>query len=286
MRGLPAWTEGARTRLNAVIRRRIAGGEFEAAHRRIFEAPGRRWFAPSDPIWRVHADASMFVGGIRALLLQSLHPRAMAAVSQHSGFRGDPWGRLHRTSAFLATTTYGPVELAEKLIGRVNRIHAAIAGTTADGLTYRADEPALLTWVHVAEVDSFLAAHQHFGAAPLEGTARDRYVAQTATIARRLGVPDPPTSAAELADCLAGYRPELSLTAAAREAAELLLHHPPLSGVELLGYRPIAAGAVSILPPWARRQLELAMLPITERVIIRPVARGAVSGLRWAMTAS
>jgi hypothetical protein len=116
------------------VRRRIAGWDYRRAHARIFEAPGPRWFSEADPIWRVHADASMLVGGIRALLLQSLHPRAMAAVSRHSGFRGDPWGRLQRTSAFLATTTYGTITAAERMITAVNRIHFTIAGTTTDGL--------------------------------------------------------------------------------------------------------------------------------------------------------
>ena len=163
-----------RTGMAAVVRRRIAGPDFEAAHTRIFEAAGPRWFSPEDPIWRVHADASMFVGGIRALLLQSLHPRAMAAVSQHSGFRGVPWGRLQRTSAFLATTTYGTVPAAERMITAIKRIHSRIEGHTADGLPYRADEPELLAWVHVAEIDSFLTTHDQFGASPLSATERDR----------------------------------------------------------------------------------------------------------------
>ena len=195
-----------------MVRRRIAGSDFESAHTRIFDAPGPRWFTPDDPIWRVHADASMFVGGIRALLLQSLHPRAMAAVSQHSGFRGDPWGRLQRTSAFLATTTYGSIPAAERMIAAINRIHAGIEGRTADGIPYRASDPELLAWVHVAEVDSFLATHDQFGASRLTDPERDRYVAQAAETARRLGVIDPPTTVAEMAATLQAYRPELRMT--------------------------------------------------------------------------
>lgn len=274
-----------RWRAAAALRRRVAGSDFETAHTRIFDAPGPRWFTENDPIWRVHADASMFVGGIRALLFQSLHPRAMAAVSQHSGFRGDPWGRLQRTSAFLATTTYGSISAAERMISAVNRIHARISGTTQDGLPYRANEPELLTWVHIAEVDSFLTAHDHFGNSPLTGAERDTYVAQTATIARRLGVPDPPLTESELADCLASYRHRLRMTEEAREAADLLLRDPPLEGVERVGYASLALGAVSILPAWARVELRLPTLPITERLVARPVTRTTLRGVRWAMAA-
>lgn len=268
----------------AVVRKRIAGPDFESAHTRIFEAPGPRWFAPEDPIWRVHADASMFVGGIRALLLQSLHPRAMAAVSQHSGFRGDPWGRLQRTSTFLATTTYGTIPAAERMITAINRIHSRIEGHTADGLPYRADEPELLAWVHVAEIDSFLTTHDQFGASPLTAAERDRYVEQAAGTARQLGVLDPPTTVAGLAAVLESYRPLLRMTPEAREARDLLLKHPPLSAFEQVGYRSMTAGAIASLPAWARPMLELPTLPITDRMISRPVTRTTLAGLRWALT--
>lgn len=272
-----------RIRAAAVVRSRIAGPDFESAHTRIFDAPGARWFSPADPIWRVHADASMFIGGIRALLLQSLHPRAMAAVSQHSGFRGDPWGRLQRTSAFLATATYGSIAAAERLIGAINRIHAGIEGRTSDGLPYRASDPELLGWVHVAEVDSFLTAHDHFGARPLSESERDRYVSQAAGTARRLGVLDPPTTVAEVTQLLQAYRAELAMTAEAREARDLLLRNPPLSPFEQIGYRTMAAGAISTLPAWSRVLLELPTMPVADRVISRPAARVTLRGLRWAM---
>ena len=273
-----------RNRTAALVRSRIAGSDFESAHTRIFDAPGPRWFTPDDPIWRVHADASMFVGGIRALLLQSLHPRAMAAVSQHSGFRGDPWGRLQRTSAFLATVTYGTIPAAERLIAAINRIHAGIEGLTADGIPYRASDPELLAWMHVAEVDSFLTTHDQFGASRLAEPERDRYVAQAAETARRLGVIDPPTTVAEVAATLQAYRPELRMTSEAREAMDLLLRHPPLSPFEQVGYRSMTAGAISTLPAWCRVLLELPTLPIADRMISRPVTRTTLAGLRWALT--
>ena len=116
-----------RKQLAKAVRDRIAGPEFLEIHEQIWYTPGPRWFAETDPIWRVHADTAMFVGGIRALLLQSLHPVAMLCVSQHSGFRGDPWGRLQRTSRFLATTTYGTVAHAERSI-RIVRPGSSSAG--------------------------------------------------------------------------------------------------------------------------------------------------------------
>ncbi|MBA3528344.1 MAG: DUF2236 domain-containing protein, partial [Propionibacteriaceae bacterium] len=105
-----------RATLAKAVRDRIAGAKFEQTHAAIWHTPGERWFTEQDAIWRVHADTSMFVGGIRALLLQSMHPIAMLGVSEHSGFRGDPWGRLQRTSAYLATTTYGAISDAERSI--------------------------------------------------------------------------------------------------------------------------------------------------------------------------
>jgi uncharacterized protein (DUF2236 family) len=272
-----------RARVAASVRHRIAGPDFAAAHQRIWHTPGARWFTEKDPIWQVHADVAMFVGGIRALLLQSLHPVAMAAVSGHSGFRGDPWGRLHRTSHFLATTTYGTIDDAERSIARVNGIHRRVRGRTPEGKAYRADDPDLLAWIHLAEVDSFLASHQAFGEDALDDADADAYVAQTGLVATKLGVLDPPRSVRQLADQLAGYRPLLRSTAPAREAADLLLHDPPIAGLERAGYTFLAAGAVSLLPMWARVELSLPSLPTTDRLVTRSVTRAALRTLRWAL---
>ena len=110
------WDTRARTQLAHALRSRVAGDDAAEKAAVIWGAEGERWFTPEDPVWRVHADAAMFPGGIRALLLQSLHPLAMAGVAGHSGFKGDPWGRLQRTSEFLATTTFGTIEHAEQQI--------------------------------------------------------------------------------------------------------------------------------------------------------------------------
>ena len=152
-----------RGRIGAAIFERVAGPQGRE-RRALIGAPGERWFAEDRPIRRVHGDSAMFVGGLRALLLQSLHPLAMAAVAGHSGYRGDPWGRLQRTSYFLAVTTFGRASDAQQAIARVRAIHERVTGTAPDGRPYAASDPHLLTWVHIAEADSFLSAYSRFGA--------------------------------------------------------------------------------------------------------------------------
>ena len=276
--------DAGRVELAQAVRDRIAGPEFQAVHERIWYTPGPRWFGDQDPIWRIHLDTSMFVGGIRALLLQSLHPVAMLGVSQHSGFRGDPWGRLQRTSRFLATTTYGTITDAERSIAVVRAIHRRVKGTTSSGRKYRADDPHLLGWIHAAQVDSFLTTYRFFGAEPLDETDADAYVRQSGFVAAKLGVVQPPQTVAELDAVLAAYRPELKLSPAAKQAAEMLLKDPPLAGAQRFGYAILAAGAVSTLPTWARTALMLPILPTTDRLVARPLTRTALGTIRWALT--
>jgi uncharacterized protein (DUF2236 family) len=274
-----------RGRIGAAIIERVAGPRAPSHARRIHQAQGERWFAEDRPIRRVHGDSSMLVGGIRALLLQSLHPLAMAAVAQHSDFRGDPWGRVQRTSYFLAVTTYGRTSDALQAIARVRAIHERITGIADDGRPYAASDPHLLTWVHIAEADSFLRAHTHFGSRPLDQAGRDGYVADMAKIGAELGVPDPPRTEAGLADRIEAYRTELAATAHAREAARFLLIQPPLPVIARPPYGVLAAAAVSLLPGWARRPLYLPRLPVTETVLVRPAGHAMVQAIRWATTA-
>ena len=276
--------DARRAELAQAVRDRIAGPEFQAVHQRIWYTTGTRWFGEQDPIWRIHLDTAMFVGGIRALLLQSLHPVAMLGVSQHSGFRGDPWGRLQRTSRFLATTTYGTIADAERSIAAVRAIHRRVRGTTSAGRPYRADDPHLLGWIHAAQVDSFLTTYRVFGAEPLDESETDAYVRQCGFVATKLGVVNPPQTVAELDEVLAGYRPELKLSPAAKDAAEMLLRNPPLAGPQRFGYAILAAGAVSTLPIWARSTLLLPTLPATDRLVTRPLTRSALGTIRWALS--
>ncbi|MFF5447238.1 oxygenase MpaB family protein [Streptomyces sp. NPDC012888] len=273
----------ARGRLGEALFSRVAGPEGAANRARIHGTPGARWFAPEDPIRLVHGDASMFVGGLSALLLQSLHPRAMAAVAAHSGYRGDPWGRLQRTSTFLAFTTYGTAEDAQRAVDGVRAVHQRVRGRTRDGEPYRADDPHLLEWVHVAEVDSFLRAYQQYGARPLDAAERDAYVAATARVGRALGVVRPPVTEAELAERIEAYRPELRGTEEARAAARFVLLRPPLPWPARLPYAVLAAAACALLPPWARRALGLPLLPRAERWCVRPAGAVITAVIRWAM---
>lgn len=217
-----------RQRIGAALFERVAGDEGPARRERIWASAGERRFGPDSAIFRVHSDASMFVGGIRALLLQSLHPLAMAAVDRHSGYRGDPWGRLQRTSTFLAETTFATIEHGDQAMAVVRSVHDRIEGIAPDGRPYRASDPHLIRWVHVAEIDSFLRAHDRYGAEPLDAAGRDAYVADAAHVARGLGAVDVPETVAELDAVLAGYRPELQNTEAARRTAQFILLRPPV----------------------------------------------------------
>jgi uncharacterized protein (DUF2236 family) len=263
----------------------VAGPDGPARRRVIHDPADERWFAADRPIRQVHGDTSMFIGGIRALLLQSLHPLAMAAVAGHSDYRGDPWGRLQRTSYFLAVTTFGGARDAQEAIARVRAIHQRITGTAPDGRPYAAADPHLLTWVHIAEADSFLRAHTRFGAQPMDQAGRDGYVADLARIGAELGVPDPPRTESELAARITQYRGELAATAQAREAARFLLFSPPVPVLARVPYGVLAAAAVSLLPGWARRPLRLPRLPVTEATVVRPAGQAMTHAIRWAITA-
>jgi uncharacterized protein (DUF2236 family) len=274
-----------REALASVIRDRLAGPDAEERARTFREADGPRWFAEDRPIRRVHGDVATIVGGVRALLLQTLHPLAMTGVARHSGFREDPWGRLQRTGEFLAATTFGTAEQAEEAVARVRRVHRRVRGTAADGRPYDANDPHLLLWVHVAEADSFLAAHQAFGATRLTPAEADGYVADLAVVGRALGVPDPPMSVAELRQALASFRPELRAIPEARATVRFLVAAPvPLAA--RAPYTALFAAASSLLPWWARWELRLPILPVTDRTLIPVGAQMVVRTMRWVLTPS
>lgn len=272
-----------RERLGQALFLRVAGPDGPRHRERIHFREGPRWFEAGSPITRVHGDAAMFVGGMRALLLQTLHPTAMRAVSEHSGFRGDMWGRLHRTSTFLAVTTFGVTDDAEEAVAAVRRIHDRVTGTLPDGTPYAASDPHLLAWVHAAEADSFLRAHQVYGRRPLDQAGRDEYVAQVGEVGRLLGVLEPPTTEAELADVLEAYRPELRGTPEAREAVRYLLLRPPLPLAARAPYGVLAAAAIGLMPRWTRVPLRLPYLPVSERTVVRALGGLATGTIRWAM---
>jgi uncharacterized protein (DUF2236 family) len=273
--------ERLRAQVGDALFLRIAGPGGYAERDRIHLTPGPRWFAPDSPIRRVHGDSATFVGGLRALLLQSLHPLAMAGVAGHSGYRGDPWGRLARTSTFLGYTTFATAEHAQEMVDRVRAVHERVRGKAPDGRPYRASDPHLLTWVHVAEADSFLAAHQRYGEKALSADEADEYVAQSGQVARALGADVVPATVAELADCIKSYRAELEATPAALDAARFLLREPPLPWSARGPYHLLAAGAVALLPAWARSQLRVDSR--FSRVLGGPAGGLAVRAVRWGM---
>ncbi len=263
---------------------RVAGAEGAARRARIHDAPGPRWFAPDRPIRTVHGDASMFVGGLRALLLQSLHPLAMAGVAGHSGYRGDPWGRLQRTSYFLAVTTFGAATDAADTVAHIRAVHERVRGRAPDGRSYSASDPHLLRWVHLAEIDSFLRAHRRYGAVALDDAACDGYVGDAAVVAREVGVPEPPVTVAELAAQLDAYRPELQGTPEARSTARFLLLHPPLPLAARAPYALLASAAVGMMPRWTRRPLGLPDLPLLDATGVRLAGHAVTGAIRWAMS--
>jgi uncharacterized protein (DUF2236 family) len=218
-------------------------------------------FGPDSVAWRIHADPAMLIGGLRALLVQGLEPRAMAAVDQHSAFREDPWGRLERTTHFVVATTYGDTAAAEEAAAVVRRVHAHIHGVDpVTGEAYAANDPELLLWIHAVEVESFLLAYRTY-AGRVTSADGDRYVAEMARVAELVELPPgrAPRTEGELRDYLRSVR-GLRATPAAFEGLRMVLF-PPMD----LRYRPLWAipttAAVAILPGYARRLYRIPWFP-------------------------
>ena len=228
-------------------------------------------YGPDSVTWRVHADPSMALAGLRALLLQALHPFAMSGVAQHSDFRQDPWGRLFRTADFVGVTTFGTTQQAHRAAARVRGIHRKLAGIEPEsGRAYRVDDPELLRWVHCVEVESFLSTAVRCGLR-LSRAERDRYYAEQRTSAALVGLDAAtvPASVEQMAAYFREVQPQLRATAAARDAARFVLW-PPMPALVRLGTpaRPawvaLAGAAAAMLPRWARRMYGLPGLPTTD----------------------
>ncbi|QYY27921.1 MULTISPECIES: oxygenase MpaB family protein [Cupriavidus] len=239
-------------------------------------------FGPDAVCWRVHADfPAMLAGGVSALLMQTLHPLALAGVWDHSTFRADMQGRLGRTAQFIAGTTYGSRADAMALIARVRRIHSHIRGSGLDGRPYAADDPALLTWVHVAEVSSFMAGYLRY-VGPLGNAEQDRYYDEVAQIAELLGASDVPRSSAAIAAYLEAMRPQLEASARTREVARLVMKMPVANPMLLPAVRVMAYAGIALLPDWARRMLDLDG-PSIRRPASLAGMRVLAPTLRWAL---
>ena len=236
-------------------------------------------FGPGSVSWRVHADPLMAVGGLRALLLQSLHPVVAHGFAAHSGYREDSWGRLLRTADYVALTTFGSTGQVEAVAAHVRLAHAGSAFVDpGDGSRRRIDEPELLLWVHVCLVDSMLAVTRRGGLA-LSGAEADAYVSEQVRAAELIGVDAAvaPRSRADVEDYLAEVRPGLSLSRPARDAVATVLAPPIHPLLELLtparmGWSSLAAVAFACLPPCAR-----AMFPAPLRMGSAVVPQAAVT---------
>ena len=242
-------------------------------------------FGPDSVSWQVHGDfTSMLIGGISALLLQALHPLALAGVWDHSNFREDLLGRLRRTGQFISGTTYGSRADADWLIDKVKTIHLRVTGTAPDGRAYAASDPTLLTWVHVAEVHSFLQAHLRYRNPQLSEADQDRYYAEIALIAERLGATQVPRSRAEVAAYLAAVRPELLCDERSLEILRILLNAPAPSAFAAPAAKLLMQAGIDLLPDWAQEMLGQHISPARSRVIysgvhsLAPVLRWAVRG--------
>jgi uncharacterized protein (DUF2236 family) len=219
------------------------------------EAADDGFFGPASVAWRVSTDLASPVAGLRSLLMQALHPLAMAGVDQHSGWRRDPAGRLAATSAYLATVTFGERAVARQAAARVRRIHDHVRGTdTVTARPYAAGDPALLLWVHAALVQSSLAAVWAFGT-PLSAEDSDHYVEEMMVAAELVGVPSPlvPASVAELERYVASVRPGLSCTPAAAESMAYLLDPPGVDEEIAEIWQDLRDAAIAVLPEWARQ---------------------------------
>lgn len=281
LHAVDGWLTALRDSMAATLRARVAGPDAATRREEILGAPGEPWFPADSPVRIVHSDPAMFVGGLLAVFRQTMHPLAMAGVAQHSRYREDPWGRLHRTGYFLGAVTFGSRETADRAIAAVRVIHERVSGVDRTGRAYAANDPRLLLWVHCTEVESFVAAHRAYGAERLDRSAYDRYVAEMATVAAALGSDPAPQSREELTEALRAFRPELGATPEARQAARYLIAPPGLSVAERVGYLPLVAAAIALLPIHVRIGLRLPVTPVSDRVVVPPVTAGTLRIARW-----
>jgi uncharacterized protein (DUF2236 family) len=238
-------------------------------------------FPRGSVIWRVHGDVtSMMVGGIAALLTQMLHPMALGGVWDHSNVAEDMIGRLRRTARFIAVTTYGQRDAAMAAIERVKKIHQQVGGTLPDGRTYRADDPHLLAWVHVAGAINFLDSWRRYGEPGMSPADQDRYLAESGEVARLLVADPVPQTRAAAEALIRDFRAELVSDQRARAFRDLVLKAPVASLTESPVQLLLMNAAIDVMPDFARAMHRL------QKPLLTPFLRGATQGLastvRWA----
>ena len=234
---------------------------------------------PDSVSWRVIGDASAFVGGIRALIVQAAHPEVVAGVEQHSSYRSDPLGRLSRTSVYVTETTYGAMPEVEAAVAMVRRAHAPVRGRSERDRSYRASHPELAAWVHNVLTDSFLRAYQAYGPRQLSADEADRFVEEQTRIGALLTSADLPTTADGLARWIVDH-PDIAPSDAMESAIEFL-QDPPLPVGVGIGYRILADAAIATVPSRLRT-----LVGVRDRPLGETVGRTSVAALRWALGSS
>lgn len=242
-------------------------------------APDPGAFGPESVTWPVMGDVATFVGGIRALLIQSAHPEVVAGVADHSRYQEDPLGRLSRTSAFVTATAFGATPEVAEAVAIVQRAHRPVRGRSHRDREYSAVNPDLAAWVHNVLTDSFLTTNQVFGRSRLSTADADRFVHEQTRIGTKLGSDPLPDTAAALAQWLVTH-PEIEASPAMRDTVRFL-KRPPLPWPVRLVYRVLFAAAAATIPPRIREIMGLRRYPgaIT-------LGRLATGTLRWMLGAS
>ena len=228
----------------------------------------RGLFGPESIAWRVHADfISMMIGGISSLVLQALHPQALAGVWDHSSFRKDLKGRLGRTAYFIAATTYGSHEMAYEIINKVNRIHKHIHGSDEYGKPYMATDPHLLAWVHLTETLSFLEAYQSYRQPKLTRKEQDQYFKEMKVLGEMLGAHNLPDTLKGTQEAIESYLPELNYGERAQSIIQLLDDFP--SNLQSKPFVKLISKAGFInLPSWAHAKLNKPIPSTLEKVLV------------------
>ncbi len=187
----------------------------------------RGLFGPESVAWKIHADfISMMIGGISSLILQALHPQALAGVWDHSSFREDLKGRLGRTAFFIAATTYGPTEMANNVIAKVNHIHTKITGLDEFGKAYSATDPHLLAWVHLTETRSFMSAFEGYRKETISLREKDQYFLEMKSLGEKMGAVDLQSTYVNTETAIKAYIPELYFGERAKSIVRLLENFP------------------------------------------------------------
>jgi uncharacterized protein (DUF2236 family) len=241
-------------------------------------------FATDSVAWRVNGDiVTMMIGGVSGLLLQMLHPAVLAGVWDHSDFRSDMHGRLRRTAKFIAVTTYDHAEHGAAAIERVRGIHDRIGGVLPDGTPYRVSDPALLAWVHVTEAISFLNAWIRYAEPDMARADQDRYFAEMALVADRLGADPVPRDRASAEVLIQSMRPTLRADARTREVAQLVLNQTVGAALTDAASGVVMKAGVDLLPDWAQAMHGLRTPPAP---LVRAAGRTLARTLGWAFEGS